>query len=245
MSDKPDKEKDKKSGLTPQAFTSLIDESLFSVIKVIEAIGLGQALRNGTWQLGTMAMKEILKNVFNLKINGRENIPSSTAAIICTKNSSGAYPLLAWIAVAENGNRILYQAFDIEFFKIPGLKSILNMLDSIEVTDGTISAPAKEHVAKKLGEKELIGMALENVKRLEDSEQIMLNADMIEIAKTSNVPIIPVAITNVDDVFDVKTKKISLNQKISITIHKAYTAHLEGKDSNENLEELKTILQQA
>ena len=242
MSEEPPSTSSGKSSMSMQSITSLIDESLFSAAKVLEAIGLGFALRRGTWQVATAILRQVLKSVFNLKIQGRENIPVSNAAIICTKNSSGVYPLLACAAVTESQNRTLFQAFDIEFFKIPGIRSLLNTIESIEITNGEISEPNRDLIAKKLADGDLVGMTLENVKRADDSEQIVLNKSMIEIAVQANVPIIPIAIPNAEDVINIKTRKVSLNQRLSITIHEPYVAHLDGKNADNCLEELKNII---
>lgn len=227
-----------------QTVTSLIDETLFSAAKVLEAVGLTFALRRGTWQVTTTILRQVLKTVFNLKIQGREYVPVSTAAIICTKNSSGVYPLLACAAVTESQNRTLFQAFDIEYFKIPGVRSLLNMIESIEVTNGEISEPNKELIAKKLCDGDLVGLTLENVARTEESEQIVLNKGMIELAAQALVPIIPIAIPNAESIIDVKARKISLNQSLSIIIHEPYLAHLDRKDTDACLEELGNIIMQ-
>jgi len=233
-----------KSPRSMQSITSLIDESLFSATKVLEAVGLGYAIRRGTWQVTTAILRQVLKTVFNLKIQGREHIPASNAAIICTKNSSGVYPLLACAAVTESQNRTLFQAFDLEFFKIPGVRSLLNAIESIEITNGEISEPNKDLIVKKLCAGDLIGLTLENVLRTDDSEQVVVNKSMIELATQARVPIIPIAIPNADDIINIKARKISLNQRLSITIHEPYIAHLEenGKDADECLAELKGII---
>jgi hypothetical protein len=213
--------------VSSQTLSSMIDESLFSLYKVAEAVGLGSAFKRNTWNLGTGALKEILKGIFNLKVNGRENIPPTAAAITCVKSSTGAYPFLAWVAVAESQNRILHQAFDIEFFKILGLRSALNWLDSIEITDGKVTIPEKETIKKYIAENELVGLSIEHVKQAGETEEIVPALDTIEIARDRGVPIIPIQISNADGVVDAKTRKVSLNQKISITILPPYTKHLD------------------
>ncbi len=231
MAQKPEKPASSSRVVSSQTLSSLVDESLFSVYKVMEAVGLGAAFKRNTWSLGTGALKEILKGVFNLKVNGRENIPATGAAITCVKTSTGAYPFLAWVAVAESGNRILHQAFDIEFFKIIGLRSALNWLDSIEIADGQVSGPEKETIKKYVAENELIGLSLEHVKQAGETEVVVPALDTIEIARDAGIPIIPIQISNADGVVDAKTRKVSLNKKISITIHPAYTKHLDKDNS--------------
>src|SRR5271157_1633623 len=234
-----------KSPRSLQSITSMIDETLFSAAKVLEAVGLGFALKRGTWQVSTAILRQVLKTVFNLKIEGREHVPESTAAIICTKNSSGAYPLLACAAVTESQqNRTLFQAFDIEFFKIHGVRSLLNMIECIEIMNGEISEPNRELIAKRLADGDLVGLTLENMVRADDNEQIVLNKGMIELAAQAGVPIIPIAIPNAEEIIDVKARKISLNQRLCITIHEPYSAHLDGNDADECLEELKNIIGQ-
>ena len=242
MSENSNNESNEKSPKSIQTFTSLIDETIFSAAKVLEAVGLGFAFRRGMWQVSTTILRQVLKSIFNLKIQGKEHVPASTAAIICTKNSSGVYPLLACAAVTESQNRTLFQAFDIEYFKITGVKSLLNMIESIEVTNGEISEPSKELIVKKLREGELVGLTLENVVRSDDSEQISFNKTMIELATQIGVPIIPIAIPNAEDIINIKTRKISLNQRLSITIHEPYIAHLDGKKSDKCIDELRGII---
>jgi hypothetical protein len=213
--------------VSSQTLSSMIDEGLFSLYKIAEAVGLGTAFKQNTWNLGTGALKEILKGVFNLKVQGRENIPPTGAAITCVKSSTGAYPFLAWVAIAESQQRMLHQAFDIEFFKILGLRSALNWLDSIEIADGKVSGPEKETIKKYIADNELVGLSLEHVKQSGETEENIPALDTIEIAKDRGVPIIPIQVSNADGVIDVKTRKVSLNKKISITILPPYTKHLE------------------
>ncbi len=217
--------------VSSQTLSSMIDEGLFSMYKFIEAIGLGTAFKQSTWSLGTGALKEVLKNIFNLKVHGRENIPPTGAAITCVKTSTGAYPFLAWVAVAESHNRILHQAFDIEFFKIVGLRSALNWLDSIEIVEGIINGPEKERIKKYIADNDLVGLSVENVKLSGETEEAVLALDMIEIAKDAGVPIIPIQISNADGVVDAKTRKVSLNKKIEITILPPYSKHLDKNSS--------------
>jgi hypothetical protein len=213
--------------VSSQTLSSMIDESLFSLYKVAEAVGLGAAFKRNTWNLGTGALKEVLKGVFNLKVQGRENIPPTGAAITCVKSSTGAYPFLAWVAVAESQNRMLHQAFDIEFFKILGLRSALNWLDSIEIVDGKVTVPEKENIKKYIAENDLVGLSLEHVKQAGEAEEVVPAIDTIEIARDRGVQIIPVQISNADGVVDAKTRKVSLNKSISITILPPYTKHLD------------------
>nr|MDO8088054.1 hypothetical protein [Candidatus Sigynarchaeum springense] len=217
--------------VSSQTLSSLIDESLFSVYKIIEAVGLATAFKRSSWNIGTGALKEVLKNIFNLKVHGRENIPATGAAITCVKSSSGAYPFLAWVAVAESQNRILHQAFDIEFFKIVGLRSVLNWLDSIEVVEGNIVGPEKERIKSYIRDNELIGLSVENVKQSGDKEEAVLSIDMIEIARDAGVPIIPVQISNAEGVVDARARKVSLNKKIAIAILPPYVKHLDKNAS--------------
>ncbi|MEX2680597.1 MAG: hypothetical protein Q6373_003305 [Candidatus Sigynarchaeota archaeon] len=217
--------------VSSQTLSSLIDESLYSMYKIIEAVGLGAAFKRSSWNIGTGALKEVLKNIFNLKVHGRENIPATGAAITCVKSSSGAYPFLAWVAAAESQNRILHQAFDIEFFKIIGLRSVLNWLDSIEIKEGGIIGPEKELIKKYLADNELIGLSVENVKKSGDKEEAVLSIEMIEIARDAGVPIIPIQISNAEGVVDAKARKILLNKKISITILAPYAKHLDKNSS--------------
>jgi 1-acyl-sn-glycerol-3-phosphate acyltransferase len=227
MAQNPEKPASSGRVVSSQTLSSMIDESLFSLYKVAEAVGLGSAFKRNTWNLGTGALKEILKGVFNLKVHGRENIPATGAAITCVKTSTGAYPFLAWVAVAESKSRILHQAFDIEFFKIVGLRSALYWLDSIEIANGKVSAPEKETIKKYVAENELIGLSLEHVKQAGETEEVVPALDTIEIAKDAGIPIIPIQISNADGVVDAKTRKVSLNKKISITILPPYTRHLD------------------
>ncbi|NMC08610.1 MAG: hypothetical protein GYA24_25600 [Candidatus Lokiarchaeota archaeon] len=231
--------------VSPQTLSSLIDEGLFSMYKVIEAVGLGTAFKRNTWNLSTGALKEILKGVYSLKVNGRENVPASGAAITCVKSSTGAYPILACVAVAESRNRILHQAFDIEFFKILGLRSVLNWLDSIEVADGKLSGPEKDRIKKYVAENELIGLSIENARQAGDveAEETVPAIDTIEVARDLGVPIIPIHISNADGVVDPKARKISLNKNITITIHPPYTKHLDKNSSVKDcLGELGTMI---
>jgi 1-acyl-sn-glycerol-3-phosphate acyltransferase len=229
MAQKTEKPSTSSRVVSTQTLSSMIDEGLFSLFKVFEAVGLGNAFKQGTWSLATTGLREVLKNVFSLKVQGRENIPASGPAITCVKTTTGAYPFFAWVAVAESQNRMLHQAFDIEFFKMIGLRSALIWLDSIEVTDAQISAPRKETILKNLMDNELVGLSLEHVKREGETETNVPALDTIEIATRANVPIIPIQIDNAEGVIDIKSRKVSLNQKITITILPPYTKHLDQK----------------
>lgn len=213
--------------VSSQTLSSMIDEGLFSMYKVIEAVGLGTAFKRNTWNVGTGVLKEILKGVYNLKVQGREHIPATSAAIVCVKSSTGAYPFLACIATAEARNRPIHQAFDIEFFKVLGLRSVLNWLDSIEIADGKVNGPEKENIKKYITDNELVGLSIEHVKQAGEAEETVPAIDTIEIARDHGVPIIPVQILNADGVVDAKTRKVSLNKNISISILPPYTKHLD------------------
>lgn len=242
MAQKPEKPSSGRV-VSSQTLSSMIDEGLFSMYKVLEAVGLGAAFKRNAWNLGTGALKEILKGVYNLKVQGREHIPARSGAIVCVKSSTGAYPFLACITTAEAQNRPLHQAFDIEFFKILGLRSVLNWLDSIEIADGKVSGPEKETIKKYIADNELVGLSLENVKQSGETEETVPAIDTIEIARDCGVPIIPVQISNADGVVDAKTRKVSLNKNISITILPPYTKHLDQNISVKDcLAELKELI---
>ncbi len=227
MAQNPEKPASSGRVVSTQTLSSLIDETLFSMYKVLEALGLGVAFKRNTWNFGTGVLKEVLKGVFNLKVHGRENIPATGAAITCVKTSTGAYPFLAWVAVSESRSRVLHQAFDIEFFKLLGLRSVLNWLDSIEIADGKVTTLEKETIKKNIADNELIGLSLEHVKQVGEVEEVVPALDTIEIAKDAGIPIIPIQISNADGVVDAKTRKVSLNKNISITILPPYTKHLD------------------
>ena len=196
-----------------------IDEGLYSVFKVASAVGLGHMLTKLTWRSSVGIIKQVLKNFFNLKIEGHEHIPRNKPAIICSRSSAGVYPFLAWIAVSDSTERILYQAFDGDFFTISGIRTWLYYLDSFSILDGFIDAHTEDFIHKKLADGELIGLTLENSKKDDNETKIVPSKQMIEIAKKNNVPIVPIATPNIDEIINIKEMKMSLNQKVVIKIH--------------------------
>ena len=226
-----------------QSLTSLIDESIFSVFKILDAVGLGAATKRGTWQVATGLLKQAFKLAFSFQVRGVENIPAMDPAIIVTRSSAGAYPILACLAVSESRpTRILHQVFDIEFFKITGIRSLLHEIDAIEVSDAKLPPPSLDILERFLLENELVGMTLAHEKREGDTKEIVDDTDVINVAINANVPIVPVQIPNVDDVLDVKTGRVSLNQKITVTICEPYTKHLEGVPASDCIDELQALI---
>jgi 1-acyl-sn-glycerol-3-phosphate acyltransferase len=226
-----------------QSLTSLVDEGLFSVFKILDAIGLGAATKRGTWQVATSLLKQAFKLAFGFRVQGMENIPATGPAIICTRSSAGAYPIVACVAVAESrADRILHQVFDIEFFKITGIRSLLHEIDAIEVNDAKILPPSLDILATFLQENELVGMTLAHERRSGDEKEVVDDTDLIDLAIKASVPIVPVQIPNVDEVLDVKTGRISLNQKITVTICEPYTKHLEGVPASDCMDELQALI---
>ncbi len=202
-----------------QYLLSPVDEFMHSVYKVGVAAGLGHGLLNGTWRATTFTLNQVLQNAFGLKIDGQEHVPKHGPAIIVTRNSWGAYPFIAWVVAANSADRILFQAFDADYFNVAGLRSWLHYLSSMAVLDGRLDDHTKEFAAKKLNEGELVGLSLENASMENDNVVPVPNLDIVDIARASGVPVIPVSIPNAEGILDIKTKKYSFNQKILVTVH--------------------------
>ncbi|MFX0100116.1 MAG: hypothetical protein ACFFCS_11095 [Candidatus Hodarchaeota archaeon] len=202
------------------------DDWTLSIHGVLDAVGLGTIMHKTIYQTVTQGFKSVFKLVYGLKVEGRTLVPLQEPAIICTKNSSGLYPFLAWIAVAEATPRMLHQTFDRDFYAKPILRSLLQIMRGIPVMDGRIDTHCKERLKEKLLDKEIVGMTLENEVQEGEEEQartIIKDFTILDLANEMNVPIIPVNIPGIEDALDIKSEKFSVNKKVSIKICEPFT----------------------
>lgn len=245
MSDTKEQKPDKGNILDfiKQYVLSPVDELAFSAYKVAQAVGLSKSLQRSTWRVSMGSLGQALKNVYGLTVTGMQHVPRSGPAMICTKNSSGAYPFLACVGIAETSERILYQSFDHEYFKIYGLRSWFQYLESISVRHGVLDDHARAFILKKLRDDgDLVGLTLENMRRDDGSMETIKNEAMISVASEAKVPIIPVAIPNVDNVLNIKSERYTFNQRISVSILPPFTGHLEGMNAGDCLAALEALV---
>ena len=225
-----------------QYVLSPVDEIAFSSYKVAEAIGLNKALQKSTWKMSMTALGNMLKGVYDFTVEGMQHVPRAGAAIILTKNSSGAYPFIACVAVAETSDRVLYQSFDHEYFKVYGLRSWFHYLESISIHNGLLDDHSKAFVKRKLEDRNLVGLTLEHLKRDNGKVSTIENASLVDIATENKVPIIPIAVPNIENVLNIKSEKYTFNQRIHVTVREPFTGHLQGKSTDECFKALQDAL---
>lgn len=194
------------------------DDWTLSIHGILDAVGLGPVMHKTIYQTVTQGFKSAFKLVYGTEIEGRTLIPLKEPSIICTKNSSGLYPFLAWIVVAESGQRILHQVFDRDFYAKPILRSLLQITRGIPVMDGTIDAHCRQRLKEKLEDKELIGMTLENEVQEGEERKVIKDYQLLELATEMNVPIMPVNIPGIENALDINSEKFSVNRKIIMKV---------------------------
>ena len=95
---------------------------------------------------------------------------------------------------------------------------------------------------RKLDDHALVGLTLEHTRRENGGTTIVENASLVDIATAAKVPIIPVAVPNVENVLNIKSEKYTFNQRIHVKIHEPFTDHLDGKDAGDCMKALRAAI---
>ncbi|MHA1684372.1 MAG: hypothetical protein ACTSUE_25775 [Promethearchaeota archaeon] len=220
------------------------DEFFIPILKMADTVGLGPALRRGTWQVSNSILNGVFKVLFKMDVTGRNYLIGTPNAVICTKYSSGIYPFIAWNVTQNASGRKLFQAFDNVYFETPALRSLLYYCDCISIHDGIMDEFSREFLKEKLAAGEHVGLTLNNVLRGPEGNKIVKNLEVIRIAREARVPIIPVVVPGVEDTLDFKIEQLSLNRKISVNVLEPFEDHLTSDDDGASFAKLQVFFEE-
>lgn len=192
--------------------------------KISEAVGLDHSLKRAAWNGSMQLLKALAKHLFNSTLQGRQNLLYDGPAIVLVKSTSGPYPLVSCVAVSEATGRKVYQQFDNEYFTVPMIRSWLQYLGAVPVTDGKMLVHDKEFLAGRLAEGGLVGLGLHHeITDPETGERATVkNLDVVELAVEAKVPIIPVIAPDIDGILDLRTGKVDLNRRVTMVALEPY-----------------------
>lgn len=181
---------------------------------------------NPLWAVGWYFVFPVMKLLFFLKINGKENIPKKGPFIICSNHLSYADPVL----LAMIQHRQIFFMAKAELFKNKLFSWLIRILGAFPVQRGAGDGKAineAEEILKKGG---LLGIFIEGT-RSKTGELLRPKSGPAMIAQQMNAPVIPVCITP-------KTKKVKVFSKVTISVSKPLTPDelgLAGETSGEAL----------
>lgn len=127
--------------------------------------------------------------LFRLRVEGRENWPTTGGGLVCANHQSFFDPPLVGLTCPRRMN---YLARD-SLFRVPVLKQLIAFLDTIPIDrEGGGLAGLKETL-RRLKAQELVLIFPEGT-RTRDGEVAPLKPGFIAVARRSRAPLIPVAI---------------------------------------------------
>jgi 1-acyl-sn-glycerol-3-phosphate acyltransferase len=134
----------------------------------------------------------LFKVLYNIKIEGKENIPKEDGFLVCSNHFSATDPIK--ISYAFKGHQVHYMAKK-ELFKIPGLKQLITTLGAFPVDRSRADVGAIKHMLKLLESGESAAMFPQGTRHPEEDPRgttVKTGAGMIS-ART-NATVVPVFI---------------------------------------------------
>ena len=150
--------------------------------------------------------------LLNIKVNGRENIPSGGAAILVANHPSLIdAPLLAAVI-----SRKLYPFAKTEVFNTRSKRWFLKRMGGIPVKGGKFARAFVMETENKLNDNNLLLIFPEG-KTSENNELDKFDLGFMKIAQKYNVPIIPISIRGTEKVLS-KNDKFPGPADVTVTI---------------------------
>ncbi len=128
--------------------------------------------------------------IFSLEVSGRENIPEGGGYLVCSNHSSNWDPVTVTLAIDK---RLSYIAKE-ELFRFAPFGALIKTLGAIPVKRGGGGAAAVLAAVDLLKNGGIITMFPEGT-RVKDGRKIRPKSGAVRIARTNNIPILPVGIS--------------------------------------------------
>lgn len=167
--------------------------------------------RNPLYVVGRIIVIPIFKLLFFYKVNGKKNLPSEGAYIVCSNHLSNFDPVL--LALTQK-RQIFYMA-KAELFKNKILSKLIRTLGAFPVTRGAGDGKAINEAEHIINDGKLLGIFIEGT-RSKTGEFLRPKSGASIISYQMNVPVIPVCITP-------KNKKVKIFNKVTISWGKPIT----------------------
>lgn len=163
----------------------------------------------------------LIKNMFFIKVDGRENIPQNGPVILCVNHTSNFDPLVLRTQIKREINFLAKK----ECFENKIIAFLLKKFNAIPVDRNKNDLSAYKNTMRKLKDKEVIGIFIQGTRKKDNNfDQAKNGAAMFAIK--SNTPIVPVAIKS----------NFKLFSKVMINIGKPiYFNNLDTKKFNREI----------
>ena len=142
------------------------------------------------YNVAVKAVHSIFKVFMFFKANGKENIPSEGAFLLCANHRAYKDPILLAIGCRR---KLTFMAKD-ELFKKPVLGWLIKSLGAFPIKRGKGDAAAVMATLKIMKKGEATVIFPEGT-RMKDGERKQINSGIVRLALQSNVPIVPAYLT--------------------------------------------------
>lgn len=160
------------------------------------------------YAIGRVILIPLVKILFFLKVNGKENIPKNGGFILCSNHLSNFDPVL--IGVAQR--RQLFFMAKSELFRNKFFGWLIRKLGAFPVERGAGDGKAINTAEKIINEGKTLGIFIEGT-RSKTGELLRPKAGAAMIAQQTKADVVPVCITP-------KNKKIRVFSKVTVSIGK-------------------------